>query len=182
MRGAGSFLLALLALGAVALAQEPKEEEKKPAVTIERAAAGPVSVRYLKIPWGPNTFADMQRGGQSFYAHRTWPFAHLELKAPVTLEDTKLPAGHYALVFHPNTPDNQGMSLEVRKIRVSEFLEEGNVMTPTPSGESLWKGPARFDLQALTSPHLLVEVAPGKGGVDLIVQYGDYRLVKSLAF
>ncbi len=162
--------------------QEPRGEEKKPTVTIESAQSGRVCVRYLKIPWGPNTFAAMQKGGDSFYARRTWPFAHLELKAPVSLEGTKLPAGHYALVLHPNTPDDQGMSLEVRKIRVSEFLEEGNVMTPTPSGESLWRGPARFDLAALTSPHLLIELAPGKGGVSLIVQYGDYKLVKDLAF
>ncbi|HXB57050.1 MAG TPA: hypothetical protein VN461_19965 [Vicinamibacteria bacterium] len=163
-------------------AQEPTGEEKKPALTIQSATADRVTVHYLKIPWGPNTFAAMQKGGDSFYARRTWPFARLELKAPVSLEGKKIPAGNYALVLHPNTPDDQGMSLEVLKIRVAEFLEAGNVMTPTPSGESQWRGPVRFDLTALTSPHLTIELAPGKAGVSLIVQYGDNRLVKELAF
>jgi hypothetical protein len=176
-------LLALLGpLWPTAAAQEPAAEEKKPALTIQSATADRVTVHYLRIPWGPNTFAAMQKGGDSFYARRTWPFARLELKAPVSLEGTKIPAGNYALVLHPNTPDDQGMSLEVRKIRVAEFLEAGNVMTPTPAGESLWRGPVRFDLTALTSPHLTIELAPAKTGVSLIVQYGDYRLVKDLAY
>jgi hypothetical protein len=177
-----AILVALLPPGPGPLAQEPPAEEKKPAITIESATADRVTVHYLKIPWGPNTFAAMQKGGDSFYARRTWPFARLELRAPVTLEGTRIPAGNYALVLHPNTPDNQGMSLEVRKIKLPEFLEPGNVMTPTPSGESLWKGPVQFDLAAGTSPHLTINLALGKGGVALIVQYGDYQLVKDLAY
>jgi hypothetical protein len=162
--------------------QEPPPAEKKPAITIQSATADRVTVHYLKIPWGPNTFAAMQKGGDSFYARRTWPFARLELRAPVTLEGKTIPAGNYALVLHPNTPDDRGMSLEVLRLKLPEFLEEGNVMTPTPSGESLWKGPVRFDLAAGTTPHLTINLALGKGGVSLIVQYGDYQLVKDLAY
>jgi hypothetical protein len=171
-----------LALGPGPRAQEPPAAEKKPAVTLLSATAERVTVHYLKIPWGPNTFAAMQKGGDSFYARRTWPFARLELRGPVSMEGTRIPAGNYALVFHPNTPDDQGMSLEVRKIKVPEFLEPGNVMTPTPDGESLWRGPVHFDLAQGTTPHLQIELAPGKGGVSLTVQYGDYRLVKDLTY
>jgi hypothetical protein len=174
-------LLSALSPG-VETQEPPPPPEKKPAIPIESATADRVTVHYLKIPWGPNSFAAMQKGGDSFYARRTWPFARLELKAPVTLEGKKIPAGNYALVLHPNTPDNQGMSLEVRKIKLPEFLEPGNVMTPTPSGESLWKGPVQFDLAAGTTPHLTINLALGKGGVSLIVQYGDYQLVKDLAY
>ncbi len=165
------FVALLGPLWPTAAAQEPAAEEKKPALTIQSATADRVTVHYLKIPWGPNTFAAMQKGGDSFYARRTWPFARLELKAPVSLEGTKIPAGNYALVLQ-----------HVQKTVVAEFLEAGNVRTPTPSGESLWRGPVRFDLTALTSPHLTIELAPGKAGVSLIVQYGDYRLVKDLAY
>jgi len=162
--------------------QQAEHGSSPPGISIHTAAAPSLKVFYLNLPWGPNTFADMERGGDSYYAKRTWPFARLESTAPLTLEKTKLPPGNYALVFHPNTPDNQGMSLEVRKIQVPEFLEPGNVMTRTPEGVSLWRAPIHFDTAEGISPHLTVDLAPHPGGVSLIVQYGDRRLIKPLAY
>jgi len=153
-----------------------------PPITIHTAAAPSLKVFYLNLPWGPNTFAAMERGGDSYYAKRTWPFARLESTAPLTLEKTTLPPGNYALVFHPNTPDNEGMSLEVRKIQVAEFLEPGNVMTRTPEGESLWRAPIRFDTVPGISPHLVVDLESSPGEVSLVVRYGDRRLVRPLAY
>jgi hypothetical protein len=122
----------------------------------------------------------MERPGDSFYNKRTWPFARMESKVPVTLEGTKIPAGNYALVFHPNGPDNQGMGLEVRKIEVPEFLQAGNAMTPTPQGETIHRAPVRFDTTTSTTPALKIDLAPQKGALSLRVQYGDRVLTRDL--
>ena len=127
--------LLILSLLAFPLPQESATPEAaRPVIEKKTATSGGVTVHFLSIPWGPNTFAAMEKGGESFYAKRTWPFARMETRVPVTLEATTLPPGNYALVFHPNTPDNKGMSLEVRKIPVDEFLVPGNVLTKTPGG------------------------------------------------
>ena len=139
-------------------------------------------MHFLTIPWGPNTFAEMERGGDSFYAKRTWPFARMETKVPVTLEGTTLPPGNYALVFHPNTADNKGMSLEVRKILVEEFLVPGNVMTKTPEGETMSRSAASFETVAETVPALALDLKAGGQGASLVIRYGDRRLTKELSF
>jgi hypothetical protein len=149
-------------------------------ITIQSVEAAGVSVYFLNLPWGPQTFAAMERPGDSFYNKRTWPFARMETKGPVTLEGTRIPAGNYALVFHPNGPDNQGMALEVRKIEVPEFLQAGNAMTRTPEGETLYRAPVRFDTTTSTAPSLKVELVPGKGALGLRVQYGDRVLTRDL--
>lgn len=156
--------------------------EGRPAITLQSVSSDRLKVNYLNIPWGPNTFAAMERPGDSFYNRRDWPFARLELNGPVTLEGSSILPGNYALVFHPNTPDDQGMSLELRRIKVPEFLEPGNAFTPTPDGESVWRGPIRFDTARGSSPHLKIELAPRKDGVSLIVNYGNRRLVKDFDY
>jgi hypothetical protein len=122
----------------------------------------------------------MERGGESYYAKRTWPFARLETTKPASIEGTKIPPGNYALVFHPNTPDQKGMSLEVRKIDVPEFLVPGNVMTRTPEGEEVARVPTAFETGGETVPALLVELQPRDGGARLVIRYGDRRLTKEL--
>jgi hypothetical protein len=170
----GSAVLALLAFVSPQQAEPPKAP-----VVIQTSTAGPVTVKSLSIPWGPNTFVTMESPGDSFYNKRTWAFAHLEAKAPLTLYGAAIPAGNYALVFHPNTTDNKGMSLEVRKIAVAEFLEPGNVMTRTPEGETVWKAPIRFQTGTDVAPALKVEVTgPANGKLSLTVRYGDRTLVK----
>jgi hypothetical protein len=138
-----------------------------------------VTIKSLTIPWGPNTFAEMERPSDSSYNNRTWAFARLETKAPLTLYGAAIPAGNYALVFHPNTTESKGMSLEVRKIAVAEFLETGNVMTATPAGETIWKAPIRFQTGADVAPALKVDISgPVNGKLSLVVRYGDRTLVK----
>jgi hypothetical protein len=171
-----TMVLALLAVAAAA----QETEAKKPPIVVETASAPGASLRYLTIPWGPATFADMETGGESFYAKRTWPFAQLETKAPLSLEGKSVPAGNYALVFHPNTPDKQGMSLEVRRIDVPEFLQPGNVMTKTPEGETVAKVPIRFETTGDSAPALKVGLEPEKDGLALVVRYGNRKLVKEL--
>jgi hypothetical protein len=175
-------LLALTAATLPSTVQASAPEVERPKVEKKSVSLGGIAIHFLTIPWGPNTFADMERGGDSFYAKRTWPFARMETSVPVTIEGTKLPPGNYALVFHPNTPDNQGMSLEVRRIAVPEFLVAGNVMTKTPEGETVARGPAVFEPVKETTPALAVELVPAPDGASCVIRYGDRKLVKPLLF
>ena len=153
----------------VALAA-PQAEAPRAAVVIQTSTSGAVTVKSLSIPWGPNTFASMESAGDSFYNKRPWAF---------TLYGAAIPPGNYALVFHPNTTENKGMSLEVRRIAVTEFLEAGNVMSPAPAGETVWKAPVRFQTVAEVAPALKVDLTgPVNGKLSLVVRYGDRSMVK----
>lgn len=170
-----------LAVLAQAGAQAPAPAEpKRPAIVIQSASAGPISVYYLNIPWGPNTFAGMERAADGFYNRRAWPFARLETESAATIDGKRLPAGNYALLFHPNTLEDAGMSLEVRKIAAGEFFQPGNVMTPAPEGETMLRAPVRFETVPETAPALAIELRPEKDATALSVRYGDRRLVKEL--
>jgi hypothetical protein len=118
----------------------------------------------------------MERAQEGFYNQRTWPFARLESTKAVTVDGTIVPPGNYALVFHPNTPDNAGMGLEIRRIAPGEFLQTGNVMTATPEGETVWRGRIRFDAVDTTEPALRVALEPAEKATKLVVRYGDRRL------
>jgi len=179
-----AFLALVVILQATPPAPSPREapaEAARPRITLESASAPSLAVQYLTIPWGPNTFAAMERPGDSFYNRRLWPFAQLTTEAAVSLDGTKIPPGRYALVFHPNTPDDQGMSLEVRKIG-ADFLQPGNVMTPAPEGETVLRVPVRFETVPDTAPALAIALARGKEATALTVRYGDRRLVKELRY
>jgi len=156
--------------------------ETRPAIRLERAQGLAADVFYLTVPWGPNTFASMESPGDGYYNRRSWPFARLETRRPVTVDGVPVPIGNHALVFHPNTPDDEGMSLEVRQIDAAEFLEEGNAMTRTPEGRTLWRAPVRFDTAAGTAPALKVGMVPEEGGFRLEVQYGDRRTTKQFRY
>jgi hypothetical protein len=172
------------ALVALSLAQAAPAEEaaRKPAITIQTASAPGLKVFYLNAPWGPNTFAAMERPGEGFYNTRSWPFARLETTRPVAIKGTTVPAGNYALVFHPNTTDGKGMSVELRKLGVPEFLQPGNVMAPTPEGPTVWREPASFERVDSTEPALRIDLAPLAAGTKLVIRYGDRRLERDLAY
>jgi hypothetical protein len=146
---------------------------KRTPITIHTAEAPGVQVFFMNLPWGPGTFAAMERPGKGFYNRRSWPFARMETTDALRVGDTELPPGNYALVFHPNTPDDTGMSLEVRKIPPGEFLRPGNVMTRTPEGETLWQGPARFEIAEKTVPALEVGITREEQSVKIDVHYGN---------
>jgi hypothetical protein len=177
-----SALAAVASAQAPAAAPSPSPSPSPSAVpiTIQSAQAEGVSVSFLNIPWGPQTFAAMERPGDSFYNKRTWPFARMESKVALTLEGTKIPAGNYALVFHPNSPANEGISLEARRIAEGEFLQAGNAMTRTPEGETVFKAPIRFETASSTAASLKVEVASQKGAITLRIHYGDRLLTREL--
>ena len=173
-----------VALVTLMAAQEtpPPESSRKPAITIQTVGGPGLKLFYLNAPWGPNTFAAMERPGTGFYNTRTWPFARLETTRAITIEGTAVAPGNYALVFHPNTSDDKGMTLELRKLSVPEFLQPGNVMTPTPEGETAWRGPVRFDRAESTEPALRIDLTPQMTGTRLLIRYGDRRLERELAY
>ena len=170
-----SFRLAAVALTAFATIVTAQET---PDLEIHHSEAGGVTVRFLNIPWGPQTFAAMERPGEGFYSDRTWPFARLESEVAVSIGEAELPAGNYALVFHPNK--GQGMVLEAVKIGLGEFLRAGNIMTKTPEGESVYKSPAIFELLDETLPTLDVSLAAVEDEITLLVAYGNRRLQRTL--
>lgn len=173
----------LVVLSAALVQAAPAEEApRKPAITIQTASAPGVKVFYLNAPWGPNTFAAMERPGDGFYNTRSWPFARLETTRALSIQGTSVPAGNYALVFHPNTADAKGMSVELRKLSVPEFLQPGNVMVATPEGPTVWREPARFERVDSTEPTLRIDLAPHMAGTKLVIRYGDRRLERDLAY
>jgi hypothetical protein len=159
----------------LAQAAAPMEEPKRPAITIQTVEAPGVRMFHLNMPWGPETFAAMERPGEGFYNRRSWPFARMETTKPLRIADTPLPPGNYALVFHPNTPEDQGMTLEFRKIAPGEFLQKGNVMTRTPEGDTVWQAPVVFETGDTTVPALEIGLTPGAASLRLEVRYGDRR-------
>ncbi|MCG6922704.1 MAG: hypothetical protein PVJ73_04380 [Acidobacteriota bacterium] len=168
-----SFVVLLLLAQAGAQPTDSAVGPPRPAITIHEADAPGVRVFFLNIPWGPETFAAMERAGEGYYNRRSWPFARMETAKPLRIGETALPADNYALVFHPNTPKDEGMSFEVRKIAPGEFLQAGNVMTPTPEGETLWRAPVAFDTTETTVPALEIEVLLGPSAVRLHIRYGN---------
>lgn len=168
-----SVLLLLALAGTPLTVATTQASAKRTPITIHTADAAGVQVFFMNLPWGPETFAAMERPSEGFYNRRTWPFARMETTAALRVGDTALPAGNYALVFHPNTPDDAGMSLEVKKIPPGEFLQPGNVMTRTPEGETLWQGPAKFETAEKTVPALEVGVLSEDQAVKIDVRYGN---------
>ena len=173
-RRTGSTLAGVWLLAAVMVtAQEPPK--------IHTVEATGVKVHFLAMPWGPLTFAAMEQGSDSYYNKRTWPFARLETSVPLGLDGTRLPPGNYALVFHPNSPDGKaGMALEVLRLAVPEFLQEGNVMTRTPPGESVLKRTVAFEKAAETAPALVISLAADGKRLVLTIHYGDRKLQQDL--
>jgi hypothetical protein len=158
----------------------PAEGPKRAPITIQEVDAPGARVFHLNVPWGPETFAAMERPGEGFYNRRSWPFARLETTEALKIGDTVLEEGNYALVFHPNTPQNEGMSLEVRRVAPGEFLQSGNVMTRTPEGETVWRAPVRFETLSTTVPSLEIALTPGPDGLLLDVRYGNRRTQRLL--
>jgi hypothetical protein len=178
--GVMGMIVLLLVLGqagaqATDTAVGPADAPEQAPITIQEVKTPAVRVFHLNVPWGPETFAAMERPGDSFYNRRSWPFARMETTRDIEIDDTPLPPGNYALVFHPNTPDDQGMSLEIRRIAPGEFLQKGNVMTRTPDGETVWQAPVTFQTVSTTLPSLEIGLTPDPGGLRLDVRYGNRR-------
>jgi hypothetical protein len=165
--------VAVLALGLPA--QVPKEPAKDLFLHTERVAG--VEMRFVDYHWQPAIFEAMERGVAGVpEAKRNWVVARVILESrPLTLEGSRLPVGNYALALWPNL-DGKGMAIEMRRVDMRDVFPNLNAMAPAPRGETLYKGPARFETASPAASRLEVTLTEKDGAVVLTLRYGDRRL------
>jgi hypothetical protein len=170
---------ALLALVLPLVAQTPTEPAKDLFMHTERAPG--VELRFVDYHWHPEIFAAMESGnGTDPLARRDWVVARLILQTrPMTLEGKRLSVGNYAVTLWPNL-DGKGMTVEVRQVDMRDVLPSLDAMAPCPRGETMYRGPARFEVQQPPAERLAVDVAEANGAVTLTLRYGDRRLPLTL--
>jgi hypothetical protein len=136
---------------------------------------------YLDFPWGEVTFGYIEKGTKgNYYGERTWPFAQLNTKTALTLEGAKIAPGQYALVITPGGEDKP-MSLSVISFVGPTFLKPGNIFSPAPKGTSVYTKDVSFQTVDTSFDHMKIETVGTATGFDLVVIYGNRRLVKSFA-
>jgi hypothetical protein len=167
-----------MALGMLALllpAQVPKEPAKD--LFLHSANVPGVEIRFVDYHWQPAIFEAMASGkGDVPEARRNWVVVRMILDArPLTLEGTRLAVGNYALALWPNL-DGKGMQVEMRRVDMRDVFPDVNAMAPAPRGETIYKGPARFETVSPLAERLDIQVAEADGVVVLALRYGDRRL------
>jgi hypothetical protein len=165
--------LALLAL--LVPVQVPKEPAKDLFMHTERVPG--VEMRFVDYHWQPALFEAMEKGTRSIpEATRNWVVARVVLESrPLTLEGARLPVGNYALALWPNL-DGKGMAVEMRRVDMRDVFPNLNAMAPAPRGETMHRGPARFETASPAASRLEVKMAEVEGSVVLTLLYGDRRL------
>ena len=128
--------------------------------------------------WQPAFFEAMEKGSGAIpEATRNWVIARVILNSrPMTFGTARLPVGNYGLVLWPNL-DGKGMAIEMRRIDMREVYPDVNAIAPAPPGETLYKGPAKFETTSPLAPRFDATLDPGEGTVTLTIRYGDRRLV-----
>jgi hypothetical protein len=166
-------MLALMAL--LAPLQVPKEPAKD--LFMHSATVPGVEIRWVDYHWQPAIFAAMEKGTRAIpEATRNWVVVRLILDdRPLTLEGVKVPVGNYALALWPNL-DGKGMAVEIRRVDMRELYPNLDAMAPAPRGETVYKGPARFEAATPSAPRFEASLTEGKGTVVLTVRYGDRTL------
>jgi hypothetical protein len=165
-------MLALMAL--LIPVQVPKEPAKD--LFMHSATVPGVEIRWVDYHWQPVIFEAMEKGTRAVpEATRNWVVVRLILDdRPLLLEGVKVPVGNYALALWPNL-DGKGMAVEVRRVDMRELYPNLNAMAPAPRGETMYKGPARFDAGPMAS-RFDAGLAEGKGTVVLTLRYGERTL------
>jgi hypothetical protein len=165
-------MLALMAL--LVPLQVPKEPAKD--LFMHSAKLPGVEIRWVDYHWQPAIFEAMEKGTRAIpEATRNWVVVRLILdNRPLTIEGVKVPVGNYALALWPNL-DGKGMAVEIRRVDMRELYPNLNAMAPAPKGETIYKGPARFE-PGPTATRFEAALAEGNGKVDLSLHYGDRTL------
>jgi hypothetical protein len=166
-------MLVLMAL--LAPLQVPTEPAKD--LFLHSAKVPGVEIRFVDYHWQPAIFEAMEKGTRAIpEATRNWVVVRVILdNRPLTLERARLPVGNYALALWPNL-DGKGMAIEMRRVDMRDVFPNLNAMAPAPRGETIYKGPARFETAADAAPRLDVSLGEADGKVVLTLRYGDRRL------
>jgi hypothetical protein len=154
---------------------------KEPAkdLFMHSAKAPGVEIRFVDYHWQPALFEAMEKGSSTVpEATRNWVVARVVLDdRPLTLETSRLAVGNYGLLLWPNL-DGKGMAIEMRRIDMREVYPDVNAIAPAPRGETMYKGPAKFEAGKPLAPRFDIGMGsddPAK--VTLTIRYGDRRLV-----
>ena len=167
--------LTAAALFALAVqAQAPREPAKD--LFLRSAKAPGVEIRFVDYHWHPTLFEAMASGkGDVPEAKRNWVVVRMILDMrPMTLEGKRLPVGNFGIALWPNL-DGKGMQVEVRQVDMRDVFPNLNAMGPVPRGETMYKGPVRFETESPVAERLDTKVTEEAGGVVLTVRYGDRR-------
>jgi len=167
--------LTVAALFELALqAQVPKEPAKD--LFLRSAKAPGVEIRFVDYHWQPALFEAMASGkGDVPEAKRNWVVVRMVLDMrPMTLEGKRLPVGNFGIALWPNL-DGKGMQVEVRQVDMRDVFPNLNAMGPVPRGETMYKGPVRFETESPVAERLDTKLTEEGGGVVLTVRYGDRR-------
>jgi hypothetical protein len=169
--------LALLALAVPT--QIPKEPAKDLSMHFLKAPG--IEVRFVDYHWQPALFDAMEKGTTTIpEARRNWVIARVVLdQRPLTLEKARLPVGNYALAWWPNL-DGKGMAIEMRRVDMRDVFPDVNAIAPAPRGETIYKGPARFETTSPLAPRFDATLGEEGGTVTLTIRYGDRRLLLPL--
>jgi hypothetical protein len=156
--------------------QVPKEPAKD--LGMHSAKVPGVEIRFVDYHWQPALFEAMASGkGDVPEAKDNWVLARIVLaEQPLTLEGKRLRVGNYGLALWPNL-DGKGMMIEMRRVDMRDVYPSLNAMAPLPRGETMYKGPARFETASPLAERLDVQLGEAGGGVTLTLRYGDRRLV-----
>ena len=167
-------------VAAALLGQVPKEPAKD--LFMHSAKAPGLEVRFVDYHWQAALFQAMEKGTRDVpEATRNWVVARVMVdERPFTLGGVKMPVGSYALTLWPNL-DGQGMAVEMRRVDMRDVFPSLDAMAPAPKGETIHKGPARFEDASPLASRLEVRVEERVGAVVLTLLYGDRRLSVSLA-
>ena len=72
--------------------------------------------------------------------------------------------------------EGKGMEIEMRRVDMREVYPDVNAIAPAPRGETLYRGPAKFETTSPLAERFDATLTPGEGIVTLIIRYGDRRL------
>ena len=171
--------MALAVLALVLPGQVPKEPAKDLFLHFEKAPG--VEVRFVDYHWQPVLFEAMEKGTRAIpEATRNWVVARVMIQTrPLTLGEERLGVGSYALTLWPNL-DGKGMAVEMRRVDMRDVFPNLDAMAPAPRGETIYKGPARFETVSPPADRLEVAVTEGEGTVVLTLRYGDRQLSLTL--
>jgi hypothetical protein len=165
----------LLALLLPLVAQTPKEPAHDLFMHTERAPG--VELRFVDYHWRPALFAAMEKGDAAEpLATRNWVVARLILQTrPMTLGGKRLGVGNYAVGLWPNA-DGKGMTVEVRSVDMRELYPKINAIAPLPKGDTMYRGPARFETVEPPVERLGITLTERPDGVTVTLRYGNRRL------
>ena len=166
-------------LAAVLPAQLPKEPAKDLFLHSERAPG--LEMRFVDYHWQPALFEAMEKGDPGVpEARRNWVIARVTIdQRPLRIHGQQMAVGTYALAWWPNL-DGKGMAVEMRRVDMRDVLPNINAIAPAPRGETIYRGPARFETASPLADRLSVKVTEGEGTVVLTLRYGDRQLPLTL--